>query len=203
MKYIELLLILILAIIPLFFSLKDEQNNIPFRKRINTAGKIVIALTIIILFIGYCRIHKEAIAENTINENEIVSSIEISSLSKAKIDSISNSLPDKIFMRSKIGINDIKIDYQKENVRSIGKGIGRYILIFSSEKIAFEKNPLIHSFEVDEINGTQLNCEIPEISNLDCLDNIEIKFLINIRNKIFAKYFTCNNLSTIKIDALQ
>lgn len=204
MRYIELLLITIIASIPLFFSLKDDRNSVSFLKRLNFSGWIVIALTSILLVFGFCRIHSESVIKDTINENEVASSIEISSLSKAKIDSISNLLPDKIFMRgSRMGYNDIKIDYQKENVRSVGKGIDRYILTFSSEKVILEKNFPIHSFEVDEINGKQLDCKLPEISNLDCLDNIEIKLSVNIRNKIFTKYFTCNDLSSIKIDEVQ
>ncbi|MFH6942559.1 hypothetical protein [Flavobacterium sp. FlaQc-50] len=204
MKYIELLFITSIAIIPLFSNLKSDIKGIPFIKRLNFSGWLVIILTIAVLFFGWIRIHNDSVYENTIQENEIFSTIEISSLSKNKIDSINSFLPKTLFMRnSSIGNNDIKINYEKENVRSSGKGFDRYILTYSSNKVKLEDNYLIHSFEIDEISGKQLNFKLPEITDIDCVENIEIKFSINIRNKVFVKYINCNQIPSIKIEELK
>lgn len=204
MRYLELLLVALIAVIPLFNDLKDKRETVPFFKRITFSGWSVITFSAILLILGALRIRREIIMENTVQENDISSVIEISSLSKKTIDSIYKILPGEIFLRgASIGDNSVDINYEKENPRSTGKGIDRNILVLSSNRIELQNDFLLHSFEVDDINGKAFKYKLPEIENLNCMPNIDIKFSIKIRNGTFADYLDCNKFSQIKIDGIK
>jgi hypothetical protein len=189
-----------ITIISLTTQLNDEKT-----KRLTKYGYTVLVLSVVIIFSNFKGYYDQNQENKVLKKEDIYAEIVISTNSKARMDSISANLPEKLNLRDvKIGNDRFQIDFEKEMANSgKGRSLESWHLYYKSVFINFDELRL-DSKTVDEINGKTFEIRIPQLDDLNCDSrDITVQFSLVIRGKSSRGFIGCGEYYSLKLEDIE
>lgn len=209
MKVFEIILTFLIAIVTTLLPLKRNNEDIEsfkmpkrFFMRFTIYGSLAGLMILALMIISISEYCLSVSQKNHLQNEDITAEVIIRANSKEIIDSIMIMLPNELFVRhTKIGNDQIKIDFKKESPYSGAKGIGNWWLTLRSTSVFLDPDYRFNSNTIQDLNNQDFNGQIPEINDIACRfkKSVGIEFHLRVRNKRFGCFVECGDYIQIKI----
>lgn len=213
MKVFEIILTFILALVTTLLPLKRNKEDFNsykmpkrFFMRFTIYGCFAGILILALMVISISDYFSSQSQRNLLKNEDITAEVIIRAYSKEKIDSIMIMLPNELYVRhTKIGNDQIKIDFKKESPYSGAKGNGNWWLTLRSTSVFLDPDYRFNSNTIQDLNNQDFNGQIPEINDIACRfkESVSIEFHLRIRNKLFGGFIDCGDYIQINIKDLK